>query len=113
MGEIADMLINGDMDFYTGEYIGRGKGIPRTLDKSLPWEQKKSNPSFGVTNFLYKRGVRRPDQIDLVLRTYAEHKKWEIQGKKFVRKVSAKIQENFQDFASWCGRYIKPENNPI
>ena len=38
MGEIADMMINGDKDFYTGEYIGKGNGIPRTLDNSLPWE---------------------------------------------------------------------------
>lgn len=30
MGEIADGLINGDFDFYTGEYIGRGKGFPRS-----------------------------------------------------------------------------------
>lgn len=41
MGEIADGLINGDFDFYTGEYLGRGYGIPRTRNKSLPWEGKE------------------------------------------------------------------------
>lgn len=43
MGDIADDMINGDFDFYTGEYIGEGHGIPRTHDKSLPWEKGKSN----------------------------------------------------------------------
>ena len=37
MGEIADGIINGDFDFYTGEYIGRGFGIPRTKNGQLPW----------------------------------------------------------------------------
>jgi hypothetical protein len=30
MGEIAEGLINGDFDYITGEYIGRGMGFPRT-----------------------------------------------------------------------------------
>lgn len=30
MGEIADGLVNGDFDYITGEYIGRGIGVPRT-----------------------------------------------------------------------------------
>ena len=31
MGEIADMLIDGTLDMYTGEYIGRSVGYPRTI----------------------------------------------------------------------------------
>lgn len=30
MGEIADALVNGDFDYITGEWLGRGVGIPRT-----------------------------------------------------------------------------------
>src|SRR5690348_17827844 len=41
MGDISDMMLDGTLDFYTGEYIGKGKGIPRTLDKSLPWEKNQ------------------------------------------------------------------------
>lgn len=44
MGEIADGLINGDFDFYTGEYLGKGYGIPRTKNKSLAWEKKVNRP---------------------------------------------------------------------
>jgi|SRR6478752_7335859 len=43
MGDIADGLINGDFDFYTGEYLGRGYGFPRTGNKSLPWEKRKKH----------------------------------------------------------------------
>lgn len=46
MGEIADGLISGDFDFHTGEYIGRGYGVPRTRDKSLPWEKPEKDQSW-------------------------------------------------------------------
>ena len=32
MGDIANMMINGTLDVYTGEYIGNGPGYPRTLN---------------------------------------------------------------------------------
>lgn len=40
MGQHAEDLINGDVDFFTGEYIGGGHGYPQTADKSLPWEKR-------------------------------------------------------------------------
>jgi hypothetical protein len=40
MGDIADMMLDGTLDFYTGEYLGRGYGIPRTKNRSLEWERK-------------------------------------------------------------------------
>lgn len=61
MGEIADGLINGDFDFYTGEYIGNGGGFPRTKDKSLDWERSETkdytnastkNKFYGLVNWL-------------------------------------------------------------
>lgn len=111
MGEIADGLINGDFDFYTGEYIGRGYGIPRTLDRSLPWERHshKGRQSNGVLNFLQKKGIVRTEDAAAFLQQYVEHKGWDIQGKKFIRKVSIKIQENWSEFASWAGNKIAKE----
>lgn len=60
MGEIADGLINGDFDFYTGEYLGRGFGIPRTKNNSLEWEkrsftQSKAIAFKGVAKYVHKR----------------------------------------------------------
>jgi hypothetical protein len=46
MGDIADAMINGDMDYITGEWLGDGDGYPRTneeLERSpeyKAWEKK-------------------------------------------------------------------------
>lgn len=73
MGEIADGLINGDFDFYTGEYLGRGYGIPRTRNKSLPWEKRVKNKSpknylqskdaayEGIKNYISKKWEGQPN----------------------------------------------------
>ena len=34
MGEQAEYLLNGDDDYITGEYIGKGDGYPRTMTKT-------------------------------------------------------------------------------
>lgn len=41
MGEIADGLINGDFDMYTGEYLGRGQGFPRTKQDLRKEKEKR------------------------------------------------------------------------
>ena len=45
MSEIADMLIDGTLDIYTGEYIGESVGYPRTIHSTsksnyFPTERK-------------------------------------------------------------------------
>jgi len=110
MGEIADGLINGDFDFYTGEYLGRGLGFPRTHDRPLPWKNRsKKNPTNGVMIFLSRKGLTQ-NQQEAILRKYAELKNWDIQGKHFFRKISAKIGEDWPAFASWAGNYIAQQN---
>jgi len=45
MGEIADSIIDGEFDMFTGEYIGKPVGYPRTkyvcLKKKLTPSEKK------------------------------------------------------------------------
>lgn len=108
MGEIADGLINGDFDFYTGEYIGRGYGIPRTHNGILAWEGpgNKGNQSSGVIAFLSKKGIKKTEDVVAFLQEYAKYKGWEITGKKFIRKISIKIQQDWAAFASWSGNKI-------
>jgi hypothetical protein len=112
MGEIADMMLDGTLDFYTGEYIGRGKGMPRTLDGSLPWEQRDGHfpktykPAFGVLNYLESRGIVRQDHKESALKQYAAFKNWDIpHTRKFIRKISALITVNFGDFKNWVINY--------
>jgi hypothetical protein len=102
MGDIADMMINGDMDFHTGEYIGRGKGIPRTLDNSLPWEQTQfhhKNKSYkGVVNFCMMKGVPQKD-ADFIIRSYAAYK--DIDAVQSAEKIAEEIQKDFASFKKW------------
>lgn len=103
MGDIADMMINGDMDFYTGEYIGRGAGFPRTLDSSLPWEQRKkkaNNPRKGVLNYIhncYAGKSQMPSALNIA-KHYANEAKieWKSEDEMFQA-----ISANFSAFVKW------------
>jgi hypothetical protein len=45
MGEIAEMMLNGDLDCETGEWIGGGMGFPRTRNRPQPRQPgKRSQP---------------------------------------------------------------------
>lgn len=58
MGDIADGLVNGDFCEQTGEFIGEGKGYPRTAQKQQneKTEHKYSGELFGVINYLNNFG---------------------------------------------------------
>lgn len=76
MGEIANGLINGDFDAFTGEYLGRGFGIPRTRDRSLPWEEYSDEEKiYGVKNFLSKKGIKKEQQL-IFVQEFAESEKF-------------------------------------
>ncbi len=116
MGEIADMMLDGTLDFYTGEYIGRSKGFPRTIDKSLPWEQraynKKSGAYGGIINFCMQKGLTH-SQANGIIKVYSREKFNVVIPKAkggigFKEKVlplliesANKMQENFSEFKSW------------
>jgi hypothetical protein len=51
MGDIADGLIDGDFDYISGEYLGKGFGVPRTLyrpRKSEDFAWKKVDGYMGT-----------------------------------------------------------------
>lgn len=51
MGDIANAMINGDIDEQTGEWLGEGGGFPRTMERGfynsikLPRNSKKYSKS--------------------------------------------------------------------
>ena len=53
MGSIADMMIEGTLDYQTGEYLGKGKGFPRTKNHRKSSPQLPKNANF---IFKYKKG---------------------------------------------------------
>lgn len=102
MGEIADGLINGDFDAYTGEYIGRGKGYPRTLDKSLPWEKPDYTGSKDAAFKGLKRYLKRflsITDITPVVDLYMPGTELSLKQKCLA------IQKDFGAFVKWVSEY--------
>lgn len=48
MGELADMLIDGTLDMYTGEYIGDAVGYPRTKHYSKQKQHKENKAEKNI-----------------------------------------------------------------
>jgi len=98
MGEIADGLINGDFDFYTGEYIGRGFGFPRTHNRSLEWEKpdytfSKDVAFKGVSKFLKSKFF--VTDITGIVNMYMP----DIE--KSLKQKCLAIQKDFSKFVEW------------
>lgn len=47
MGEYADMILNGDVDMYTGEYLGEGDGYPRS-DQGDEYYQRRRKYKYTI-----------------------------------------------------------------
>lgn len=117
MGEIADGLINGDFDFYTGEYIGRGYGIPRTKNKSLPWEQRNGklgmvkNPKESAYNGIKKyitqkwSGRKYIPSVRSLIYEYFGESNFDIKER------CLDIQKDFGKFCQWVNKKLKDETN--
>lgn len=107
MGEIADGLINGDSDFYTGEYIGPGQGFPRTRNKSLKWEKRnytysKDTAFKGLRKYL-KRRLLITDITDTV-NEYIPAADQSLKQKCLI------IQNKWGEFIDWINaKYGPPE----
>lgn len=43
MGEIAELMLNGDMDEETGEWLGNGQGFPRSPSRDRRERQERRN----------------------------------------------------------------------
>lgn len=108
MGEIADGLINGDFDFYTGEYLGRGYGIPRTYKKSLPWERRskklvvdsKESAYNGVKKYITQKwsGSANMPTIRSVVSEYFGEPNIDLKNK------CEEIQKDFGKFCQWVNK---------
>lgn len=100
MAEIADMIINGDFDCETGEYIGEGQGFPRTTKKT----RNRVTDWQGVKHYLQKFDVKKgQDCVEVTLRFAKESGIKE----KDMQKLSKIIQSDFAYFGTWCHRNLK------
>lgn len=115
MGEIADMLLDGTLDFYTGEYIGRSIGMPRTLNHSLPWERqrkKRESKCFttskdvaysGIRNYIAIKwsGRKNIPSVRSVIYEYTGESNFDLKLK------CLEIQKDFRPFAKFINKKTK------
>lgn len=115
MGNIADGLINGDFDFFTGEYLGRGFGIPRTGNRSLTWEKRNTRTRInnivptkeqsynGIKNYISMKWNGRPDvpRIRDLIMEYTGGKNIDLKQK------CVEIQKDFQSFVKFIYNKLK------
>jgi|SRR3954471_10244664 hypothetical protein len=107
MGEIADGLINGDFDFHTGEYIGKGGGFPRT--KAKTWGKKNFTLNGkvaieGVQKSLYnKLGIRGKETVAAIVNEY-------LPGDGTLKQKCLEIQKDWNKFCQWINAKIKEAN---
>lgn len=66
MGEVADMMIDGTLDYITGEYIGKGLGFPRTRERM---SKMKSNEGYQIIEYMKEMGIK-PHLHGHVLKLY-------------------------------------------
>lgn len=97
MGDIAEGMINGDFDFYTGEYIGRGFGYPRTRGKELPWEKATKDQEWKrVVGLMQAAGIKNhlhPEVVKAYGATYPANSG--------LRKACTHILKEFEKFRAW------------
>lgn len=98
MGDMADMMLDGTLDAFTGEYIGKGGGYPRTKDGSLPWERNHdNNPKSGVTKWLNNNGVTDKQKQMRIIRLYVK----DSTHNDSKEQLCLKISQNFPSFTKW------------
>jgi hypothetical protein len=107
MGEIADGLINGDFDFFTGEYLGRGNGFPRSKSRKLQWEQPRKSEDLRwkrVTGFLNNSGIKQHLHPQ-ILKDYGCN----YSGKRPLRNACFEVLKDFEKFKAYV---VSLSNHP-
>jgi hypothetical protein len=117
MGEIAESMINGDFDFFTGEYMGRGHGTPRTKNKSLEWERgnnkinatdytsSKEAAFNGVKGYIAMRWSGRKDipSVRNIVGEYTMDACFDL------KKKCLEIQKDFGSFVKFINKKLKTQ----
>lgn len=111
MGDIAEGLINGDFDFFTGEYMGNGGGFPRSRKGNISFRNRGArfykngfsdrHKSNGVHWWLHDKGYKDAAQQDAIIRQWAFDKNIVVAREKQITKLCVKIQEDFPAFTKW------------
>lgn len=98
MGEIADMMIDGTLDYQTGEYLGEGMGFPRTRNSR---RHRQPDSVFGVRNYLSRFNIHKSEMYDHCFGFYLEVSGKENKGCKSWASVATFVQEHWSEFVKY------------
>lgn len=107
MGDMADAIIDGEFDYITGEYIGRGVGYPRSFHDNYKTRYDKDRNVNGVKNYLLKKGFNLQIHDDII-KSYGIDK---LMQQKKVKSICAEIQKDFNAFIQWVSKIPLPIDN--
>ena len=105
MGDIADDIIDGNIDYVTGEWIGDGGGFPRTSyrEKRDPADYSNSAKEKGMTKWFKTNNIPKKKWDELMHEFIDQHqpkvnvKKYETMRQKMIH-ISAFC---FREFTTW------------
>lgn len=108
MGDIADGIINGDFDQYTGEYLGRGGGFPR----SRGGYKRAGNTCQGspsclseetkvVWQFMGQRGIRMDVEKSEFTKAFGKFKSMAAEKVSGICKEIRLTPESWKEFKTW------------
>lgn len=93
MGEIADAMIDGTLDYETGEYIGEPCGYPRTINTS-----NNVNVVRGVKNYLHNK-VPKKEMYDFCVNAVKEIHQKDLKNQSWVI-ISETLQQSWSKFVN-------------
>ena len=96
MGEIAEMMLDGTLDYETGEYLGKAVGFPRT--KRRRYTKSNSKHLNGLMKYLSSYDITH-GKATRVIRNYAEEKGYS-EGLT-LKQIAKEIQKDFNGFRRW------------
>lgn len=111
MGEIAEMMLDGTLDEWTGEYLGPGPGFPRSRDPQHPSNMRdffnlfpvQNNPRVGVEKWLSKKGCK---DLGGVVRRYQDEV-LHLEGIPKHKTICKHISSDFPAFTKWFNSQTK------
>lgn len=119
MGDIAESLINGEFDEWTGEYIGPAVGYPRSRDPEhysnrkwrAPTDKNSptygSNPLGGVEKWLKVNGISRTGRCIWRYSTEVLNNSYDVTDTTKKKEAAIQIQEQWDTFTKWVKETYK------
>lgn len=104
MGEIAEGMIDGTLDYQTGEYLGEGQGFPRTASDNRP-SMKENGEVRGVKKFLRMKTNMGETYMHPFCVKYLENTGHEFAETPSWKEVATIIQKDFDSFVSYVKNY--------